>query len=132
MPTYPLTVIGEWYDGTPLNGPQIGWGWLDPDLPLGSPLATLHYGNLKDGGEQGRLTFKAVTAHPGHDEVEADRALPQLRSAESATASQPSLMDISRWGLDFSTLGGLPPAPRTSAGGHRQRAGQAVHGRLSQ
>ncbi len=107
VPTYPLTVIGEWYDGTPLSG-CVGWGWLSPDLPVNSPLATLHYGNLLDTGSPApdKVVFKAVTAHPGHDEV---MALGPFRNhdLENPTASQPGLMDISRWGLDFSSLGSI-------------------------
>jgi hypothetical protein len=107
VPTYPLTVIGEWYDGAPLSG-SVGWGWLSPDLPVDSPLATLYYGNLVDAGlpAPAKVDFKAVTAHPGHDEVMADGPF-RNHDLENPTASQPSLMDISRWGLDFSTLGSI-------------------------
>ena len=107
VPTYPLTVIGEWYDGTPLSG-SVGWGWLSPDLPVDSPLATLHYGNLVDTGlaPPDKVFFKAVTAHPGHDEVMADGPF-RNHDLENPTASQPGLMGISRWGLDFSTLGSI-------------------------
>lgn len=107
VPTYPLTVIGEWYDGTPLSG-SLGWGWLSPDLPVDSPLATLYYGNLVDTGlpAPDKVVFKAVTAHPGHDEVMAVGPF-RNHDLENPSASQPSLMDISRWGLDFSTLGSI-------------------------
>jgi hypothetical protein len=102
-PAYPLSVSGEWYDGTPLNGAGIGWGWLDPGLPVSSPLATLHYGDLRDAGVKGTLSFKVVTAHPGHDEVEADGPF-RNHDLENPTAVEPSLMYIARWGLDFSSL----------------------------
>jgi hypothetical protein len=105
-PTYPLRVIGEWYDGAPLDGAGIAWGWLDPDLPVSSPLATLHYGNWLDAGPKGRWSFKAVKAHAGHDEVEADGPF-RNHDLEYPTAAEPSLMYIGRWGLDFSTLGSI-------------------------
>ena len=85
-----------------------GLGWLSPELPVDSPLASLYYGNLVDTGSPApaKVFFKAVTAHPGHDEVMADGPF-RNHDLENPTASQPSLMDISRYGLDFSTLGSI-------------------------
>jgi hypothetical protein len=107
VPTYPLTVIAEWYDGAPLSG-GVGWGWLSPDLPVDSPLATLYYGNLVDTGlnPPAKVVFKAVAAHPGHDEVMADGPF-RNHDLDDPSASQPILMGISRWGLDFSSLGSI-------------------------
>jgi hypothetical protein len=104
--TYPLSVSSEWYDGTPLDGPGIAWGWLDPELPVSSPLTTFHYGNWLDAGPKGRLSFEAVTAHPGRDEVDVDGPF-RNHDLENPSAGEPALMGISRWGLDFSSLGSI-------------------------
>jgi len=107
VPTYRLTVTGEWYDGAPLSG-MVGWGWLSPGLPVDSPLANLYYGNLVDTGSNppDKVVFKSVAAHPGHDEVMADGPF-RNHDLDDPSASQPILMDISRWGLDFSSLGSI-------------------------
>ena len=108
--TYPLSGVAEEFDGTLLTNAGIGWGWYAPDAPSWSPVSSVyHYGGWAWSDSKGRFSFR-VTAHPGHDEIEADGPF-STDIMNSPTPSDPGLMNVCRWGLDFSTLGSITLRP---------------------
>ena len=110
-PTYPLSGTAEEYDGTLLDDAGIGWGWYDPDAASWSPVGSVyHYGGWAYTDSKGRFSISAVTAHPGHDEIEADGPF-SADIMNNPTPTDPGLMNIGRWGLDFSTLGSITLRP---------------------
>jgi hypothetical protein len=108
--TYRLSGTAEEYDGTLLDDAGIGWGWYDPDAASWSPVSSVyHYGGWASTDSKGRFSVN-VTAHPGHDEIEADGPF-RADIMNNPTPTDPGLMNICRWGLDFSSLGSITLRP---------------------
>jgi hypothetical protein len=91
--TYAIAGLVENFDGSPMDRPDVEWGWNDPDGALLS--AVYHSGGMIEGETNGTFSFAHVMAHPGHDRLWAYTPL-----------STDGLMGIDVSHLDFSA--GVP------------------------
>jgi hypothetical protein len=80
------------YDGTPLVGASVDWGWYAPNAPAWfGPDVVYHAGEYTDTATGGTFSFSDVTSVPGSDTLTA--------SYDSATGG----FTLSSWANDFST-----------------------------
>jgi len=58
------------YDGTPMVGAGVYWGWFDPNAPVWfGPGVVYHEGDSGATGLGGAFSFTGVTSSPGNDDL---------------------------------------------------------------
>lgn len=73
-PVGPVTIGGTVleYDGTPVEGAWVEWGWFDPNTPVWmGPDVVYHRGGEGWTGVGGAFSFAGITSSPGNDDLSA-------------------------------------------------------------
>jgi hypothetical protein len=90
--TYPLSGKVLSFDGSPMPGGWVSWGWYDPDgYSWYCPAAVLHAGGDGSTAGDGSFSFTDVTSLPAHDTLIA------------GGGESPGLIYAVLYHLDFST-----------------------------
>lgn len=104
-PIGPFSISGTVldYDGTPLVGAWVDWGWFDPKAPAWfGPDVVYHPGGSADTTAEGAFSFAGVTSVSGSDALTV--------TAPFSGAATEAFM-ISTWANDFSTQPGYVLRP---------------------